>query len=527
MKETSKLTEEAYSEVTEGTDVTDYRESTITAKEDLTLTSSYERSVKNTIDLKKKSEASVKGKLFKILDVSLKSNTSVGFNSVMEQISKSSSAFNRSLVNEAVTRLTTKSTYESIERRKLTQELTKDRAISNSTSEPMQYIIRDSYCVNSVIHKRTNAQLAWSDCIENPGKDLCRPNNIEESLSEEIKEIHDKWSTAPPPASLGPKPEDEKVCTTTLTLSGGFGWGSTEVLTGTVNGNIPPDSSYIGGSALIKRIDSGTRVEYQQLISQPSTGATGSVQFAVQFTVENKTWEDEWVKYQICFKVTSPESAEYYANLEQWRNDQAEAEIEILLTEQKEKLNEFLLSDKVASAIEKRIFQDFFGLTAINNCCELIYHIRSIFDFDKLCFSYQPSWDASGTGCQSSDPVSIYTALCLKFFLPVKEGKEWQAVTTLLAINAIPHAALHQVGGYINSINDLRDTEFNSTFDTAGWDEKIDAPNQYNLTPYGTSNNGWDTDFESKLNFQLINAYTVTVPTGGVKIDLRPVLCEG
>lgn len=381
--------------------------------------------------------------------------------------------------------------------------------------------------MNSVIHKRTNAQLAWSDCIENPGKELCRPNNIEEVFSEEIKEIHDKWSTAAAPASLGPKPEDKRICTATSTLDDGgrFLADDTE-LTGTIYGNIPPGSTYIGGSAQVEIVVRNTDTVSQQVISQPSSGATGSTQFSVKIVVNNKVLHKEKVTYKICFKITSPESVEYYANLEQWRNEQAEAEIEILLTAQKAKLNEFLLSDKVASAIEKRIFQDFFGLTAINNCCELIYHIRSIFDFDKLCFSLQPSWNASGTGCQSSDPVSIYTAQCLKFFLPVKEGKEWQAVTTLLAINAIPHTALHQVGGYINSINDLRDTEFNSTFDTTGWDEIIDAPNQYNLTPYDTSNDGWDTDFESKLNFQLIDAYTVTVPTGGIKVELRPVLCE-
>lgn len=526
--ETNVLKESISSEATEIQNVTNFQGSTITTKDSLKLINSYERTVRKETDIKTKTKASVKGKIFKIIDLDVSGEISTSFNQIMEAVSKSSSEINRSLVNEAVRNLTIETSQKTITTSELSQTTTNTREFKNTTDEPIGYIVRDSYCVNSVIHKRTNVQLAWSGCIENPGKELCRPDNIREVLSEDIKQIIDKWSVAAAPEAFGSRPGNETICTATSTLDRwGFPFGDNVEFEGNINGTIPPNSTYIGNSAEITIVESDTAVVSQQVTTQPMNGASGQIQFSAKILVDNKFANKEWVRYKICFQVSSPEASAYDSNLELWRNDQAEIEIEALLEKEKEKLSEFLLSDKVAAAIEQRIFKDFFALNTIDDCCELISHVRTIFDFEKLCYSLQPSWNANGSGCQTSDPVSIYTAQCLNFYLPVKEGKEAQAITTLLAIKEIPSSSsiLQQVAGYITQIQDLRNTVFNRSFDTTGWDEKIDAPNKYNLTPYDTSNNEWDADFETKLNFQIIDIHTVTVPTGGVKVDIRPPLC--
>lgn len=528
ISETLVLNEEVGSEVTEAQEVTDTQSSKTTIKESLKLTNSYEQKIKKTLDLKKSIKGSVKGKLFKVLDVGLSSTTSVDFSYLMESISKSSREQSYSLINEVANELIIKSSYESKNTYKLSQTISKTRAIENPTSKPVQYISRDSYCVNSIILKRTNVQLAWSDCIDSPGKDLCRPDNLTEVLSEEIKNIKDKWSTSPAPAIFGSRPGNQSICTASSTVDKrGLIFGDNVQFDETIVGLVPPNGAYISGSAIITVLNSDTDVVSRQVLSQPGSGASGNITFSVKIVVNNKFLNKEWVTYKVCFEVSTAEATAYDNAVNQWRNEQAESEIADLLANEKDKLNDFLLSDKAASVIEKRIFEDFFALTTIDDCCKLIRHIKRIFDFDKLCFSLEPSWDTSGTGCQTADPVSIYTAKCLKFYLPIKEGQEWRALTTLLSINAIPSSSsvLNQIHGYINQINDLRSTVFNRAFNPAGWDVKIDSPNGYNLTPYDTIDDVWNTEFETKLNFQLIDVHTVAIPTGSVRVDLRSDLC--
>ena len=191
-------------------------------------------------------------------------------------------------------------------------------------------------------------------------------------------------------------------------------------------------------------------------------------------------------------------------------------------------LNEFLLSDRVAALIEKQIFEKYFGTDGTAECCALIARIRSVFDFGLLSYTLLPNWNEFGTGCQNTDPVTIYTAKCLNFYLPIKPGKEWDALAILISINVIPAnaALLAQIAGYITSVVNLRDTVFNRLFDPTGWEDEIDGPHGYDLTPYNTANTTeWNAAFESSLNYQLIDINVVTVPCGGVRKELRTNIC--
>lgn len=494
-----------------------------------TLVDSYDKTVKSTIDVKKESKINLKGKLFKVIDADVSSTGTNSFNHFIEKVNKSSSTIKRELVHEVVQKFTLNHKSSRSLSTTVTEKASWARSIENPTDKPLHFIEREAHCVYSVIHKRTNAHLAWSGCLDNPGGALCTPDNLEEKHSAQIQAIKDKWSKISAPASFGPRPANVRICTPEASQDGwGFPGNDNVTFTASVQALIPVGHGYVDGSASVTIIDSDTDVTSTAITSQPGAGGSGTVQFGVEILVNNKLANKEWVRFQICFDATPPEVAAYDAKVDQWRKDQAQAEIDALLAEELKHLDDFLLSDRVATLIEKQIFEKYFGTASTADCCALIARIRSIFDFSLLSYTLLPNWNEFGAGCQTTDPVTIYTAKCLNFYLPIKPGKEWEALAILISINVIPANAplLAQIAGYISSVAQLRDTVFNRLFDPSGWEDEIDGPHGYDLTAYNTDNTTeWNASFESSLNYQLIDVNVVTVPCGGLRKELRPNLC--
>lgn len=496
---------------------------------DQTLTQSFERNVKKITDLKKSISGSVKGKLFKVLDVGLESNSSASFQKIIESISKSSSILSRTFMNEVVNDIKVSNSLTINTQLKAIEKSELKRSLKNETDVPRHFIERQPYCVSSVIQKRTNVQLAWSACIDEPGRDLCRPDTLHENYADDISMIRGKWANAPAPHSFGPRPQNTRVCSEAYSSrKGGPHWGQ---------GNtkfeeskfvaIPPGHSYVAGTADIEMLHHNSDLVFEAVTAQPNNGTTGAGNFSVLIKLDNKFNHQERITYRICFEVKPDAAIEYDNQLNVWRIEQADKEIEGFLAVKEEELNTFLLSEQVAGVIEKRVLGDYFGVDSIRACCALIRRIRRVFDFEALSFSLLPSWNDLGDKCQSADPVTIYTARCMQFYLPIKAGKERQALRMLLAINAVPNdpTILSQVSGYINSIVNMREQLFNRAFDPSGWEIKIDGPTGYTLTPYDSTSDDWSADFETMLNYQVIDVTTVTVPCGGPRKELRESLC--
>jgi len=495
-----------------------------------TLSNSYERQVKRTIDLKYSVEGSASGKFFGLLNVSMDTNASANFNHVLTQTSKSSREQKRSFINEIVNSLkTTRS--RSVETSSRTLEKSKrERNISNNTDKPIHFIERQPYCVNSVIHKRVNAQLAWCGCIDDPARDICDVDDLETTHSADIGKIREKWAVAAAPAEFGTRPGNETRFTEIFSTSGnGFPFGLGKVkFDEQLQASVPGGYSYIGNSADIEIVSSSSAVQSQDVTSQPAGGSTGTASFAVKIMVDNRPLHREKVSCRIRYEVASAAAAEWDSRVDLWRQEQADAEIEAFLAAKEAELNEFTFAERFSAAIQKRIFEDYFGLIEIEDCCDLIRHIQSIFDFSNLCYKFLPPWNALGTGCESSNPVELPRAACVNFYVPVFPGKEYDALAVLLGINVIPNnpSVVSQISGYINQIINLRNTLFNSEFDpSAGWNEIVDAPNKYKLTPHDTNDPDWDTNFETMMNYQLIDVHTVTIPVGGPRTEIRPNIC--
>lgn len=491
--------------------------------EEETFANSYDRTLKKETDIKLAREASFKAKIpFKIfnLDLSASSSGSINFNRVLTEVNKSSHTNTRKRFSEVIRKLMTSNTQTRSSSVKSSQTIAHSRVWENLTDSPMHFIKRTSFCKTSVLHKRHNVQLAWNGCIDNPSEGLCTGENLEEKLAGELQTIREKWNRAAVPSEFGEEPKDKKVVTSINTRNNnplGVWWREN------ISDTIPAGWFYVGGTA-DAHIDASVQVQGERVESQPNHGATGTVTFTTRVDTRS-TRKPIYTKFS--YLIRSANAQEWHDRVNQWRAEQAQQEIDIFLEEKKEELNKFLASDQARATIERRIMEDFFGVTSGQDCCSLITRLRKLFDFDAMCFSLLPAWNNQGDGCQKAFPVTLYTADCLHFYLPIKEGMELEASILLVSVNAIgwSNQFAPQLLAYINRINTMRSTLYKRAFDPAGWDVKFDQPNGYDMTPYDSSSPDWSAAHESDLNYELLGAFTINVPCGE-RVDPRPALCD-
>ena len=533
-EEKSSERETSSDELTESESSSTSTQSTATDEGSQTLTDSYEKTVKTEFGTEHSVESSFKlGIPFKLLKIDLGAKTtgSVDFSHMVTQTNKSSREDKRSFMRKVVQTL--KSSTSASRKRKLTTDVSTSftRNLSNDGDCPAHYVKRDQHCVYSVHHKRTNAQLAWSGCIDDPARDLCRPQDFEEDHADEIQAIRHKCANMPPSDEFGAKPATERRCTEVehWAHAGNIFQGTTTFNRG-LQASIPAGYGYVAGSADVEIVSSKPAGEGDgDITAQPSHGSSGFLTFGARLSIRNVKFSTEEMSFKVCFDVMTPAGLAWDDKVSTWREQQAQAEIDALKAKKEEEFGKFLLSERAQAEVERLMFAEYFGVTEIKDCCAFISRIRGIFDFSKLSYSLLPTWNHDGDHCQRSEPVSLYTAKCLQFYLPVREGMEWEALKVLIAIQAIPWNpwTAPQIWGYINAIRDMRDTLFSSTFDPTGWADRIDDPMGYQLTPYDTDRpRRWKTPYESSMSYQLIDAYTVTVPNG-TRTDKRPALCEG
>ncbi|MFS4493046.1 hypothetical protein [Maribacter sp. 2308TA10-17] len=488
-----------------------------------TFTDSYEKSLKKETDIKLSREASFKIgiPIKKIsLDLSGKANGSINFNKIINEVNKSSHTNTRTRFNEVVRKINTSSTNRSSQSFTSTDKYTHIRNWKNETDSPQTYVKRTSYCKTSVIHKRHDVLLAWSGCIDNPARDLCTPDNLDVRHAEDLQAIRDKWKYAIVPAEFGSEPKDENVETYTHIKDNNIGgvWYRPSI-----SHQIRDGWFYIGDTA-DAHVDASVKVEGDRIESQPSHGATGTVTFVTRV---DTSFTRKPIYTKISFKIRSLDAQNWHNKVNSWRNEQAQKEIEEFLATETEKLNKYLATDQARASMERRIMEDFYGVTPIEDCCRLIARLRNLFDFDNMGYSLLPSWNELGEGCQKAFPVNLYTAKCLHFYLPIHAGKESEAISLLASINAIPWSQqlAPQIFAYVQQIQNMRATLYNRLFDPTGWDAKFDQPKGYDMTKFDTSVENWSAEHESDLNCELLGAFTINVPCGE-RVDKRPLLCE-
>ena len=495
-----------------------------------TFTESYENTIKKETDIKFSRESSFKLNLpLKIfsLDLSGKTGRSIDFNKILNQVNKSSHTNTRTRFNEVIRKINTSSTNRSSRNFTSTDKYTHRRNWKNDTDTPKTYVKRTSYCKTSVVHKRHDVQLAWNGCIENPARDLCTPDNISARHAEDIQAIRDKWNNASAPAEFGPRPQGRKECTSLHYKKWGRLYVGTRESIGHFQFPIPNGYSYQGGSASVQITRKDGELDIPPVIfNQPQNGAAGNVNFKAQVIIKNNSGS-EFVEFKVCFNIIPDAAVEWDKMVNVWRDEQAQKEIDEFLAAKIEKLNQFLATDQARASIERRIMQDFYGVTPIEDCCKLIARLRKLFDFDNMGYSLLPSWNELGEGCQKAFPVNLYTAKCLHFYLPIHAGQESEAISLLASINAIPWSTqlAPQIFAYVQQIRNMRATLYNRLFDPTGWDVKFDQPKGYDMTKYDISSPNWSADHESDLNCELLGAFTINIPCGE-RIDKRPLLCE-
>jgi hypothetical protein len=508
-----------------------------TTSEDLTTTNrigesesfndSYERKLHKETDLDITAEGSFTFTPFKWLGLDLSAKGTYDMKSILDEVNKTSHSFTKKRFDEVVRNYKSSGRFSSNNSLTTNEVLAFDRSWKNETDKHMTFIKRKSYCKTSVIHKRTNVQLAWNGCIENPARDLCTPDTIEIKHAEEIQAIRDKWNAMPVPGNFGSRPRGRQVCTTEHEDYNHSLHTGVSKFRQPFHYTIPSGWFYEQNSASVNVVSHSSGVEEKLIYSQPNGGARGGVSFDASVILDNRWLKKEKVTFRVCFNILPDAAMEWDEQVAAWRNQKAQEEIDAFIEAKTKELKKFLASDQARASIERRIMEDFFGVTPINDCCKLISRLKRLFDFENMTFTLLPSWNELGQGCQKAFPVNLYTAKCLHFYIPIREGKEREAVTLLAAINAIPWNPnlASQIFAYINQIHLLRDTLYKRTFDPTGWDVKFDQPKGYEMTPYDTTNSDWSAAHESNRNFEVLGAFTVNVPCGE-RIDPRPMLCE-
>ena len=505
---------------------------TLTTSTDFTTVYHDEKSKKTNIKTSAGLTLKGGGKVFKFLNLSgdLKASASSDFTKYMKSTHDSTIKDKKELVRKVVTTLKSSTSLKQVRKRKTSDSYSYARNLKNTTESPIHYIEREGYCVYTVYHRRTNAHLAWSACLDNPGQGLCTPETFEEDHAEEIAAIVEKWSLAAAPGSLGPRPANVDICTESFQDEkwGNGTQGYTE-FTPSVQIAVPPGHSYVGGSAHVNMLSYNSELHEHNVTSQPVNGATGNGTLKAKILVTNRRpFKREIVAYQFCYTVAPDEAKAWDARLEAWQLEQANVEIEALRAAEAEKFGEFLLSDRARELLVRKLLQKYFAIDDVTDCCHLIARLERIFDFSRLSYRLYPSWNERGDGCQKSESVNIGNALCAHLFTPVHEGMELEALKMLAAVNALdmwsPSVAA-QIAGYINEIEQLRATVFKPAFEvTDALIAQIDSPQGAPMTPYDTASDVWASELERPPGYILLDAYTVTVPCGS-RTEIKPNLC--
>lgn len=489
------------------------------------FTSSYERTRRREIDIKRTTEASFKIP-FKLFSLGLKATSSFSFSNYLSEVNKVSHSATKRRFHEIAYDYTRRATVSQSSSLTEKSVLGFKRQWKNKSDHPLTYIRRQSWCKMSVIHKRHNVHLGWSGCIEKPARDLCTPQNIEQKYAEEIKAIRDKWDQAPAPANFGPRPANEKRCTGNHNYSSSLGKKKHVPIHDTI-----PAGWYYIGQPQLEFVSSTTTPQTYYISSQPAHGATGGILFDTYVDVKDRALllHTEKAVVRVCYLIAPEAAKDWDDRLEVWRDTQAQKEINAFLASKQEELEEFLGSEQAHAAIIRRIMEDYFNVNPASDCCKLIARLHRLFDFSRLCFSLLPLWNQNAHGCQQSQAVNLYNAICLHFYLPIQEGQELEALQLLASIGAIPwsHGLSTQYLAYIAHIDHLRQTVYHRAFDPDGWDQKFDQPKGYKLTAHSTSNpQQWDAEHETELNYEVLGAFTIEVPCAGERIDPRPALCK-
>lgn len=530
IKESNVLTTTIKEEDSENTTITQSITSTDKEEEVNTFTESYENTLEKETDIKLSKESSFKIKIpLKVVNLDLSSSTSgaIDFNKIIKEVNKSSHTNTRTRFNEVIRKLTIESIQKSSRSLTSTNEYTHNRIWKNDTSTPQTYVKRKSYCKTSVLHRRHNVQMAWQGCIDNPARDLCTLDTIEERHATDIQAIRDKWQQATAPAEFGPRPKGKKVCTSPFRDYNHPLHTGVSKFRQDFQYTIPNGWSYDHNSASVNILSNSSGVEEKLVYTQPSAGARGGVSFNAAVILDNRWGKREEVVFSVCFNIVPDTAIVWDTKVQAWRDEETQKEIDAFIAKHIEELTQYLATDQARASVERRIMEDFFGVTVIEDCCKLISRLRKLFDFDSMGYSLLPTWNEFGEGCQKAFPVNLYTAKCLHFFLPMQSGKEREALQLLASINAIPWSIqlIPQILAYVQQVQNMRNTLYNRIFDPTGWNIKFDQPKGYDMTPYDTSNTDWDAAHESDLNFELLGAFTINVPCGE-RIDTRPLLCE-
>lgn len=460
-------------------------------------------------------ESKITAKLDKIIDLSnsLKSSIDYTANKIERETRESTSLEKRDVIKTISSQLTTTNSTE--------LKITESSSVADKTNivyentlqYPMRLLFRRLMQVLHISYERYGVQLGWSLCMDNPGESIQKYNV--ENDSPEIQAIKDKWAQATPPQELGAPPSNKTQTFTSKLIRGGIAGKSEDnvavftVPAGYAFGNVAIAHSGKNSSASIKNtvVDGNiVTVTYHYGIQ-----VFGNIRLTITVTFVPDAIMDQ-----------------YNATIDAWRNEQAQKEINQYLSTITSEITQLDTKAVFRSEIMRQIIDKYFG-RPVNETCKSISMVYDLFDWENLDMILYPKWWDENTeidGTQSNK-VDFFTASFAKVFLPIKPGKEEDALAFLIAVGVIPNSQLHilQIQKYINDMYDELIPMYSDSFSPDNDDvEDICEACDINLTPLGTKE--WINDYEKECNFTVLDRFVTTAPTNGLNIELKPPICD-
>jgi hypothetical protein len=400
------------------------------------------------------------------------------------------------------------------------------RTFTNTSSQIKKIYMRKMVRVHHMSYERYGVRMAWSPCIEDPGRDVRDLIPGMGAFPKEIKAIRDKWNSAPPPAELGSPPANQTVCTSwSGQLVGGAGGVSQDY-----NFSLQIPSGYVYGTAYLdqKEIQNSPGVS---ISSSPPANSTGVVNFAVHVGL-NSFWggNEDKVNFRLCVSAApGPDlMAQWNAKVQGWRDDQAQKEILAFLADKKDEIKNLDVNAWPPSELMRRAISELFGDPTSYHSCEMVEMLHRVFEWENLTYRlFAPWWNpnAKVDGLQSLS-TTFLNASWAKLYIPLRPGYEEEAISFLASVGAIPQQAalLDDIQYYLYDMRQNVQPLFGRAYVPGIADPpEIDGPCDILLTTLG--DDVWAHSYESQLKFQVLDRWIITTPTDGVDYEESYVRC--
>lgn len=409
-----------------------------------------------------------------------------------------------------------------------TLEKESKQVFKNADKRTRKILMRRLMQVLHLSYERYGVRMCWAPCIKDPGRDVRILIPDPEAFPDETKVIRDRWENATPPPELGSPPQEQNIPSEWNHRDGGWGGVKEDF----------PLPFYIPEGYEFSEAYPETRNAVNnptvKVTGKPPVGSTGSVEIGVHLGLDHRVIGEGKVDYRIIVvaKPTDQEKNKWNDIVKRWKEEQINKEINELMERKREELKDADTGAWPISELMRRIILDYFGDPRSFDTCKEVSNLEKMFEWENLAYELRAPWwnrDTSIKGLQSLR-TTFLNASWAKVYIPIRPGSEEETISWLLALHLISPTPLifpnlDDIEYYVRDMRQNLEPIFERSYQPGKDDAKeIEGPCDVLLTELG--DDAWQNEYEAEPGFEVLNRWTVTIPTDGVDYESKSVRCE-